>query len=248
MVEVQRLIAPEMLVETVPAGHCRGVFMITLYQHPVSPFCITIEAILRYARTEHRIVNLRYSDRRMIVEKTKGAYYKIPLLEDGETVVWDKTDLSQDIARYLDGKFKLALFPPALEGIQSILARYIEYDLENISFKLNDIYYESWLPDLYDRTMWLRHKERKFGQGCVAHWREHQDELQQQLEELLLPLDQMLSQRPFLIDDSQRFVDFTLLGIIGNLTFSGHNCILSCFTHLQRWHMNLKSLCGGSLG
>jgi len=213
-----------------------------LYQHPVSPFCITIEAILRYAKAEYRLVNLLYSDRRMIVEKTKGAYYKIPLLEDGETVVWDKTDLSQDIARYLDGKFKLALFPPALEGIQSILARYIEYDLENISFKLNDIYYESWLPDLYDRTMWLRHKERKFGQGCVAQWREYQDALQRQLVELLSPLDQILSQKLFLLDQAPRFVDFDLLGIIGNLTFSGHNTVPSYLTHLQRWHEQIKSM------
>jgi glutathione S-transferase len=210
--------------------------MITLYQHPVSPFCITIEAILRYAKVEYRIVNLPYSDRRMIVEKTKGAYYKIPLLEDGETIVWDTTDLDQEIARYLDGKFKLALFPPALEGIQSILARYIERDLEDVSFKLNDIHYESWLLDLYDRTMWLRHKERKFGRGCVDQWREHRDELQRQLEEMLSPLDQMLSQRSFLVDDSPKFVDYDLLGVIGNLIFSGHNTMPTRLRHLQRWH------------
>jgi hypothetical protein len=67
--------------------------MITLYQLPVSPFCITIETIFRYAKVEYRLLNLLYSDRRMIVEKTKGAYYKVPLLEDRETVVWDTTDL-----------------------------------------------------------------------------------------------------------------------------------------------------------
>lgn len=210
--------------------------MITLYQHPVSPVCITSETILQYAKTEHRIVNLPYSDRRVIVEKTKGAYYKIPLLEDGETIVWDTADLGQEIARYLDGKFKLALFPPALEGIQSILARYIERDLEDVSFKLNDIRYESWLLDLYDRTMWRRHKERKFGQGCVTQWRDQQIGLQRQLEELLSPLDQMLSQRSFLVDVSPKFVDYDLLGVIGNLMFSGHSTIPTRLRHLQRWH------------
>lgn len=32
--------------------------MITLYQHPVSPFCITTEAILKYAKAERRVENL----------------------------------------------------------------------------------------------------------------------------------------------------------------------------------------------
>jgi glutathione S-transferase len=215
--------------------------MITLYQHPVSPFCITIEAILKCAKAEYRIVNLPLaSDRRIIVEKSQGQSYKIPMIEDGDTVVWDNTDLAQVIARYLDGKFNLGLFPPELEGLQAILARYIESEVEAVSFKLNDIYYESWLPDLYDRTMWFRHKERKFGTGCVALWREQKEALQRQLEELLSPLDQMLSTWPFLIDTRPRFVDFDLFGILGNYTFSGHNQIPPPFTHLHQWHQQMK--------
>ena len=216
--------------------------MITLYQHPVSPFCITIEAILKFAKADHRVVSLPYSDRRIIVEKSKGQYYKIPLLEDGKTIVWDKTDFGQEIARYLDEKFKLGLFPSALEGLQEILARYIESEVEMISFKLNDIYYESWLSDLYDRTMFLRHKERKFGAGCLASWRDQKKGLQRQLEVLLTPLDQMLSQRPFLIDARPRFADFDLFGILGNYMFSGHSKLPKPFGHLKRWHEGMKKL------
>lgn len=214
--------------------------MITLYQHPVSPFCITIEAILKHAKAEHRIVNLPYSDRRVIVEKTQGRSYKIPLLEDEETLVWDKTDLGQEVARYLDEKFTLNLFPPEREGLQAILARYIENDVESVSFKLNDLDYESWLPDLYDRAMFLRHKERKFGPGCVAHWRDEKAALKEQLEGLLTPLDQMLAQRPFLLDDHPRFVDFDLFGILSNYTFNGQNQIPSRLTHLQQWRRQMK--------
>ena len=61
--------------------------MITLYQHPVSPFCITAGAILRFSKAKHRVVNLPYSDRRAVVKKSNGLYYKIPLIEDGRTVV-----------------------------------------------------------------------------------------------------------------------------------------------------------------
>jgi glutathione S-transferase len=215
--------------------------MITLYQHPVSPFCITIEAILKYAKTDYRIVNIPLaSDRRTIVEKSKGQSYKIPLLEDGDTVIWDNTDLGQEIARYLETKFRLGLFPLEQEGLQAILARYIENDVESVSFKLNDIHYESWLPDLYDRMMWFRHKERKFGPGCVTLWQSQKEDLQSELEGLLTPIEQMLSQRPFLIGDTPRFVDFDLFGILGNYTFSGHNAIPSRLTHLQRWHEGMK--------
>lgn len=214
--------------------------MITLYQHPVSPFCITIEEILKYAKTEYRTVNLPYSDRRIIVEKTQGRSYKVPMLEDEAALVWDKTDLGQEVARYLDEKFALNLFPPEREGLQTILARYIENDVESVSFKLNDIDYESWLPDLYDRAMFLRYKERKFGSDCITHWRDEKAALKEQLEGLLVPLDQMLAQRPFLLDDRPRFVDFDLFGILAYSTFSGQNQIPSRLTHLQQWRRRMK--------
>lgn len=216
--------------------------MITLYQHPVSPFCITAEAILKFAKAKYRVVNLPYSDRRMIVKKSKGQYYKIPLLEDGKTVVWDRTELGQETARYLDKKFDLELFPPEHEGLQAILARFIESEVEAVGFKLNDIHYKSWLSDRYDRVMFLRHKERKFGPGCVAQWQNHREDLQNQLEKLLKPLNHMLSRRPFLIDAHPRFVDMDLFGILGNYLFSGHNKLPKKFIFLNQWHEGMKTM------
>lgn len=216
--------------------------MITLYQHPVSPFCITTEAILKFSKAKHRVVNLPYSDRRAIVEKSRGRYYRVPLLEDGKTAVWDRTELGQEIARYLDAKFKLGLFPPEREGLQAILARYIECEVEAIGFKLNDIHYESWLPDAYDRAMFLRHKERKFGSGCMMQWKNQRGDLRRQLDELLAPLDQIVSRQPFLIDASARFADFDLFGILGNYMFSGHNKFPRQFGSLKQWHDGMKRL------
>jgi glutathione S-transferase len=219
--------------------------MITLYQHPVSPFCITAEAILKFAKVNDRAVNIPYSDRRIIVNKSKGQYYKIPLLEDGKTVVWDRTELGQEIARYLDKKFDLGLFPPEHEGIQTILARYIESEVEAVGFKLNDIHYKSWLSDRYDRAMFIRHKERKFGPGCMAQWQNQREDLQHQLEKLLRPLNNMLSRRPFLIDAHPRFVDLDLFGILGNYMFSGHNKLPKQFIFLNQWHEGMKKLLDG---
>jgi len=57
-----------------------------------------------------------------------------PLLEDGKTVVWDRTDLGQE-SPDIWIEFDLGLFPPEHEGIQTILARYIESEVESVGFK-----------------------------------------------------------------------------------------------------------------
>ena len=170
--------------------------MIKLYQHPVSPFCITIRHILEAHEIAHEVINLAYNDRRPIVEKTGGAYYRIPLIVDGDVPVWDKTELGQEVARYLDDKFQLGLFPSHLEGLQAILSRYIEGEVEAVGFKLNDIDYREWIADPYDRAMFLRHKERKFGDGCIERWRESEQELLATLTGLLKPSDEMLRHSP----------------------------------------------------
>ncbi len=47
-----------------------------------------------------------------------------------------------------------------MEGVQGILWRYIENEIEGLCFKLNDIYWENVVPGT-DRLRFLRHKERK---------------------------------------------------------------------------------------
>lgn len=213
-----------------------------LYTHPVSPFGIGIEKILTSYSIPHEVIHLPYSDRRIIVEKTNGAYYRIPLIVDDGVPVWDRTDLGQEIARHLDQKYELGLFPESLEGLQYILARYIEGEIESVGFKINDIDYESWLPDLYDRVMFVRHKERRFGDGCIKEWAASESELLSAFTELLRPLDAMLKVSPFLIDARPRFVDFDLYGILGNFMFSGRQQIPSSLTSLIKWKERMDAL------
>jgi len=215
---------------------------IQLYTHPVSPFGIGIEKILKSYSIPHDVIKIPYSDRRVIVEKTGGAYYRIPLLVDDGVAVWDKTDLGQELARRLDQKYELGLFPEHLEGIQYILARYIEGEIESVGFKINDIDYESWLPDLYDRVMFVRHKERRFGDGCLKEWAASESKLLGELTELLVPLDAMLKASPFLIDTQPRFVDFDLYGVLGNFMFSGRQQIPARLTSLIAWRERMDSL------
>ena len=68
----------------------------------------------------------------------------------------------------------------------------------------------------------LRFKERKFGRGCLDQWRKEQKLWLKQLEERLLPFEEMLTHQPFLLGDQPRFVDFDLFGMLENFLYSGH--------------------------
>jgi glutathione S-transferase len=72
-----------------------------------------------------------------------------------------------------------------------------------------------------DQLPFLRHKERKFGRGCINQWRAQQKELLSQLEQRLVPFEEMLMYKPFLLDQRPRFVDFDLYGILANFLCSG---------------------------
>ena len=91
-----------------------------------------------------------------------------------------------------------------------MLSRYIENDLEMVGFKVNDSYIIPSRP-LVERTMLVRHKERKFGKGCVEQWRRQRVQLKGQFGELLDPIDNMLASSSFLLSVQPLFVDLIYL-------------------------------------
>ena len=159
--------------------------MIELIQFPWSPFCIVQRRILEFSGAHFKITNIPNGDRSLVWRLTKQRYYGVPIIRDGKSVIFEVSEDSQVIAKYLDSKLKLGLFPWELEGVQSILWRYIENDIEGAGFRLNDIYWREMVP-AFDRVRFLRHKERKFGRGCLEQWQARQKELLAQLEQRLV--------------------------------------------------------------
>jgi len=212
--------------------------MIELIQFPWSPFCIVQRRILEFSGSPFKITNIPNGDRSLVWRLTRQRYYGVPIIRDGRTVVFEVSDDSQVIAKYIDTKLKLDLFPWEFEGIQSILWRYIENEIEGVGFKLNDIYWRDMVPTT-DRLRFLRHKERKFGRGCIAQWKTQQKDLLAQLEQRLIPFEEMLMFRPFLLDQRPRFVDFNLFGILGNFLYSGRYRLPPKHTRLKDWHRRM---------
>lgn len=115
-----------------------------------------------------------------------------------------------------------------------MLSRYIENDLEMVGFKVNDSYIIPSRP-LVERTMLVRHKERKFGKGCVEQWRRQRVQLKGQFGELLDPIDNMLASSSFLLSVQPLFVDHNLFGVIENYLYSSKTTLPN-MKHLKRWH------------
>src|SRR5262245_20172093 len=189
--------------------------MIELIQFPWSPFCIVQGRILEFSRNPFKITNIPNGDRSLVWKLTRERYYGVPIIRDKRTVVFETSEDSQVIAKYLDTKFQLGLFPAEWEGLQAILWTYFDSEVEGIGFKLHDIYWKEMVPPS-DRVRFLRHKERKFGRGCLEQWRAQRPQLLAQLEQRLAPCEEMVMHRPFLLDQRPRFVDFDLAGMLGN--------------------------------
>lgn len=209
--------------------------MIELIQFPWSPFCIVQRRILEFSGTPFKVTNIPNGDRSLVWRLTRQRYYGVPIVRDGKSVVFEVSEESQVIAKYLDSKLNLGLFPWELEGVQSILWRYIENEVEGVCFRLNDIYWQELVPDS-DRLRFLRHKERKFGRGCIDQWKSDRKGLLAQLAQRLVPFEEMLMYKPYLLDHRPRFIDFDLFGMLGNFLYSGHYRLPAKHTHLKAWH------------
>jgi glutathione S-transferase len=216
--------------------------MIELIQFPFSPFCLPTRRILEFSGVKFKIINVPPQERSLVWRLTKQKYYGVPVIRDGSRVIFDDTDDQQIVAKYLDEKLDLGLFPADREGVQAILWRYIENEIEGATFRLNDIYYRENVA-AGGQLQYLRFKERKFGRGCIDQWRANQKDWLKKLETGLVPFEQMLAHSEFLLAGRPLFVDFDLFGMLENFLFSGHYALPKSQPRLRGWHKRMKSVC-----
>lgn len=210
--------------------------MIELIQLPYSPFCIVVRRMLEYAGARFKATNITAgSDRSHIWRLTRQRYYQVPVIRDGRTVVFETNEDSQVIAKYLDTKLGLGLFPREWAGVQQVLWHYFEHEVESVGFKLNNAHYRAWLPPA-EWLPFLRYKERRFGRGCLDQWREQQPQLLAELSYKLAPVEQMLLSKPFLLGPRPLFADFNLCGMLGNYLYGGCTELPAEYPLLRDWH------------
>ncbi len=210
---------------------------IQLHQFAHSPFCIPIAQALRSLSVPFVCVNIPYTDRSSLIRLTQGEYYQVPVLVHGRKIVYESGPESQDVAQYVDRHFAHGkLFPRSLGGLHTIVIQHLENEVEMATFKLVDPPYIRSISNLVDRTMVIRHKERKFGRGCVDAWWRHRTEIRRLADRVLHPYEERLRQSEFLFGNSQPvYADFLLFGILGNMTYQNYNRLSSRQRALQTW-------------
>ena len=215
--------------------------MLELIQIPWSPYCLVQNRILEYSGVLHKIINIPPSDRSLVWRLTKKRYYQVPVLRDGRQTLFETGDDTQNIAKYIDAKLKLGLFPREHAGVQQILWSHIDNQVEALTFKLNDARYREFVP-ASEQLAYLRFKERKFGRGCLDQWRAGQKDLLAALTGILIPYEQMLATRPYLLDAQPRFVDFDLWGILANFLYSRRYRLPANHPKIIAWHRRMTNL------
>lgn len=197
-----------------------------IYQMAHSPFCIPITAALDSFGVAYETREVPNWDRGAIIELTNGQYYQVPVLAHDGVIIFETGGDTQDVAQYLDRTFAGGrLFPVALAGPQSCVIDFLENEVEARGFKLADIHYVPAIEDLVARTMTIRHKERRFGRGCVEQWQKNAAAIRAELDALLARFETTLSQQPFLFGDSPVYADFLLHGVLGNFLHKGWNTL-----------------------
>lgn len=207
-----------------------------LHELAHSPFCIPVRRILEAYERPFECVAVSASDRRGLARLTGGAYYQVPVLEDGGRVVHETAEDPLAVAHYLDTEVAGGgLFPAHCAGIQEIIIAHIEDTLEGIGFRLSDPGYVDAIEDLGERVMVIRHKERKMGVGCVGRWREEAPQLAAAFEAAISPYEVRLGNSVFLFGNAPVYADYALFGVLGNAQGTGDYALGENLPHLKRW-------------
>jgi len=215
-----------------------------LYQYTYSPYCIPIELLLRHSGIPSEVVNLQVGDPAPVIKLTKGEYYQVPVLEDLFTkdVIFDKSPDGMDVPRYIDNLAPLLrLFPAEVEGLHRILLHYIENECESHSFKVCDANWDKWIKNDVERGLLRRHKERKFGAGCLDAWRRDIKELIAAFHHCIQPFEMLLNKTPFLTGDRPVFADYALCGVIGNFLFPGNTALPENCLMIEAWYTKMRA-------
>lgn len=212
-----------------------------VYELPHSPYCIPITRALRAAGIEFETVTVPNWDRRILIDLTGGRYYQVPVLVDGDQIIFETDPQSQNVPRYVDKRFcRGQLFPKAFAGLHDIVIERLENEVEGVTFKLSDPSYTDSLMNVGERMMVIRHKERKFGAGCVERWRHESESLMVEAVHQLRPFEAMLGQRAFLLGDAPAYADFLLHGILVNMTWNDCHSIPSSLPAIQKWQATMS--------
>jgi ubiquinone/menaquinone biosynthesis C-methylase UbiE/glutathione S-transferase len=215
-----------------------------LYQYAYSPFCIPIALILKHSGITHEVIDLPPGDPSTVIKLTKAEYYQVPILEDlfSHEIIFDKSPSGDDVPKYIESIVPtMRLFPQEVDGINRIFIHYIENECESWGFKACDVYRDNWMKTDLERGLHRRHKERKFGVGCLEAWARDIKQIIEGFHKCMQPFEQVLANRPFLTGERPVYADYALCGVIGNFLFPGNTSLPENCLMLEAWYTKMRA-------
>ncbi len=215
---------------------------VILYEMVHSPYCIPIAQALRAAGVDFEKREIPNWDRSELLTLTEGEYYAVPVLVHGGRAIFESGADTLDVARYVDTMWcNTRLFPTEIEAAHLCTVDFLENTVEGVSFRLADIHYIPAIADVAARGMVIRHKERKFGRGCVDAWRRDAVAIRAGVDRLLARFETTLQSRRFLFGDAPVYADFALFGILGNFLHNEWNTLSPEQSALARFRERLAA-------
>lgn len=212
-----------------------------LHELAHSPFCIPLRRIFEAWSVPYDRVQVSAWDRRPLIELTSGAYYQVPILQHGEKIIHELPDDPLAVPHFVDGTFcEGRLFPNHAAGLNELLIEHIENELEGTAFKLSDPGVVDAMEDRGERIMVERHKERKFGAGCVSQWKQDAPALMHRWNKQVQPYEKRLEVSRYLLGNEPVYADFALYGVVSNLQFGGFHRLSEDLPNLRRWESDLE--------
>ena len=189
-----------------------------LYQFLSSPFCAKVRKVLDFKNVDYEIVEIDYLERKELLIASGQLMVPVLALASGETIA----DSARIVRRLEELYPEPTVLPPSWSGMHQVLADYIDTQLEDALFGAS-------IPDKVaffrrqgrDReALWRMVRERKYGAGFVDKTITEHDAQQTRARQALLPFEQALSDRAFLLGRIG-LADFALYGQLYSLAFTG---------------------------
>jgi glutathione S-transferase len=197
---------------------------LTLYDWRPSPFCMKVRAVLRHK-------GLAYTKKSAIQHirqtRQRGGFGKVPLLEIGDDVIADSTDIVHELER----RFPEPSVLPSTPRERALCHALEDWADESLYFL--GLYYHWCEPRgrarvaAYFRKTWMgwlafppflaRIERQVRGQGTG---RKPPVRVRADLERHLVSIEEMLRERPFLLGETPHLCDYALASQLGYLTLA----------------------------
>ena len=208
---------------------------INLYQYAISPFSEKVRRVLTYKHLPWHPIDCHYEDKTNLLDVTKGAWTRVPVLEwDGE-VVYN----SADIIKWLDRKEPAnRVIPDDARGLIEIVDNWADNTFFVPILMLT-------IPDLLDAvgdTHLKANREKLIGMN-TAQMRERHAASKEQLVSYLGMLNDQLAAKDFFLGGSFTMADASLYHPLFFLALNPSNfSMVSDFKNVSRWYERIRDL------